>query len=121
MLQCQKCHVLGAIPADQRSASLAPDLRMAHERLKPEWVLEWLKNPSEIQPGTRMPQFWPSSAVSEVVVPAARRRRRTRRFARSAIISITFRGGPSPETAGGIAEHELGFRLRPWTLPEPGA
>jgi hypothetical protein len=32
---------------------------MARERLQPEWVLAWLRNPSAILPGTRMPTFWP--------------------------------------------------------------
>ena len=58
LLRCQQCHVLGAIPADQPLSNLAPDLRMTHERLKPEWILDWLRNPGRIQPGTRMPQFW---------------------------------------------------------------
>jgi len=58
-LQCQKCHVLGAIPKDQPVSNLAPDLRMAPERLQPDWILQWLKNPGAILPGTRMPQFWP--------------------------------------------------------------
>ncbi len=60
LLQCQKCHVLGSIPADQPVDSLAPDLRMTHERLKPEWILDWLRNPGRIQPGTKMPQYWPT-------------------------------------------------------------
>ena len=60
LLKCQQCHVLGAIPADQPVSNLAPDLRMTHERLKPEWILDWLRNPGRIQPGTRMPQFWPT-------------------------------------------------------------
>jgi cytochrome c2 len=57
-LQCQKCHILGdKIPADLSSA--APDLLNVHKRLKPEWVVEWLKNPDALMPGTRMPGFWP--------------------------------------------------------------
>ena len=59
LLKCQQCHVLGAIPKDQPTANLAPDLRMASERLQPEWILAWLKKPSAILPGTRMPEFWP--------------------------------------------------------------
>jgi hypothetical protein len=51
--------VLGAIPKDQPTANLAPDLRMASDRLQPDWILEWLKKPSDILPGTRMPAFWP--------------------------------------------------------------
>jgi hypothetical protein len=59
LLKCQQCHVLGAIPRDQPAANLAPDLRIAHERLQPEWVLAWLRHPDAILPGTRMPTFWP--------------------------------------------------------------
>ena len=56
-LQCQKCHIFGSkIPADLSSA--APDLLKVHERLKPEWVVEWLKNPNDLMPDTRMPGFW---------------------------------------------------------------
>ncbi len=59
LLKCQQCHVLGSIPTDQPTSNLAPDLRMARERLQGEWVLAWLRNPSAILPGTRMPAFWP--------------------------------------------------------------
>ncbi|HTA76726.1 MAG TPA: hypothetical protein VK791_06190, partial [bacterium] len=30
-----------------------------HSRLKPDWVVEWLKNPDALMPGARMPGFWP--------------------------------------------------------------
>ena len=73
-LKCQQCHVLGAIPKDQPTSNLAPDLRMAPERLQPDWIIDWLKNPATILPGTRMPAFWPE--LPEVVLSAARRRRR---------------------------------------------
>ncbi len=57
-LQCKKCHVFGSqVPADLSTA--APDLLKVHERLKPEWVLDWLKNPDALSPGVRMPAFWP--------------------------------------------------------------
>ncbi|HTA76276.1 MAG TPA: c-type cytochrome [bacterium] len=57
-LQCQKCHIFGtAVPADLSTA--APDLLQVHSRLKPDWVVEWLKNPEALMPGARMPSFWP--------------------------------------------------------------
>ena len=59
LLKCQQCHVLGDIPRDQPASNLAPDLRMTRERLQPEWILAWLRNPAAILPGTRMPTFWP--------------------------------------------------------------
>jgi hypothetical protein len=61
--------VLGAIPRDQPLSNLAPDLRMTHERLKPEWILDWLRNPQRIQPGTRMPQFWPQPPYPKSAFP----------------------------------------------------
>lgn len=61
-LQCQHCHVLGSeMPKDMNSA--APDLLKVHERLKPDWVVQWLKNPQAMSDQfTRMPGFWPSDA-----------------------------------------------------------
>ena len=94
LLKCQQCHVLGSIPADQPKSNLAPDLRMAHERLQPEWILRWLQNPSRIQPGTRMPQFWPNYPKSDFP--------QLDNNAELQIRSIrdhlmTLRGGPSPK------------------------
>jgi mono/diheme cytochrome c family protein len=102
LLQCQKCHVLGAIRPEQDRASLAPDLRMAYERLKPEWVLDWLRNPSRIQPGTRMPQFWPTppypkSSFPQLGADAEAQIRAIRDYL------YTFRGGPSPRRPAGAA------------------
>ncbi len=64
LLKCQQCHVLGAVPTDQPTSNLAPDLRLAHERLQPEWIRAWLRNPGAILPGTRMPSFWPDYPAS---------------------------------------------------------
>jgi len=94
-LKCQQCHVLGAIPKDQPTANLAPDLRMAPERLNPDWILEWLKKPSDILPGTRMPAFWPDypkSYYPEMSGSAEAQIRAIRDHL------LTFRGGPSPKS-----------------------
>lgn len=56
-LQCAKCHIVGSkIPADLSSA--APDLLKVRQRLKPDWVVVWLKDPAAIMPDTRMTGFW---------------------------------------------------------------
>ena len=94
MLRCQQCHVLGAIPKDQPTANLAPDLRMAPERLQPDWILDWLKNPARIQPGTRMPAFWPEFPKSYYPQLGG--------SAEQQIIAVrnhllTFSGGPNPK------------------------
>jgi len=100
LLKCQQCHVLGAIPKDQPTANLAPDLRMAVERLQPDWILDWLKNPQRIQPGTRMPAFWPEYPKSYFPQMGG--------SADAQITAIrdhllTFRGGPSPKRAAADA------------------
>ena len=95
LLRCQQCHVLGEIPADQPTENLAPDLRMASERLQADWILDWLRIPGTIQPGTRMPAFWPDHPESfypqyendaEAQIRAVRDH------------LLTFRGGPNPKT-----------------------
>jgi len=93
LLRCQQCHVLGAIPKDQPTANLAPDLRMAVERLNPDWIMEWLKNPARIQPGTRMPAFWPNYPKSDFPQLGNSADAQIRAI-RDHL--LTFRGGPSP-------------------------
>ncbi|MSO57175.1 MAG: c-type cytochrome [Acidobacteria bacterium] len=91
--QCQKCHVLGSVPKDQEPTTLAPDLRMSSDRLQPEWIVDWLKNPTVILPGTRMPVFWadyPKSQYPQLGGNADAQIRAIRDYL------LTFRGGPSP-------------------------
>ena len=98
LLKCQQCHVLGAIPKDQPTANLAPDLRMAPERLNPEWIEEWMRKPSDILPGTRMPAYWPDypkSFYTQLNGDAGAQMRAIRDYL------LTFRGGPSPKKTGG--------------------
>ena len=93
LLRCQQCHVLDTIPADQDVANLAPDLRMAPERLQPDWVLDWLIRPLDIQPGTRMPTFWseyPGSFYPQFDQDADAQIEAIRDYL------WTFTGGPSP-------------------------
>lgn len=100
LLRCQQCHVLGEIPKEQPTANLAPDLRMARERLQPDWILEWLKSPLRIQPGTRMPAFWPDfpkSSFPHLGGDAERQIRAIRDHV------MTFSGGPSPKRPAAAA------------------
>jgi mono/diheme cytochrome c family protein len=100
LLRCQQCHVLGAIPADQETSNLAPDLRMAYERLQPDWIADWMRDPAAIVPGTRMPAFWPDHPKSFYPQLGG--------DAEAQILAIrdyllTLRGGPSPRPAGSRA------------------
>ncbi len=54
--QCIKCHQMGKV---EDISNLAPNLQMASQRLKPEWIQLWLHDPNAIMPGTRMPSFFP--------------------------------------------------------------
>ncbi|MCC7417668.1 MAG: c-type cytochrome [Acidobacteria bacterium] len=98
LLRCQQCHVLGEVPKDQPTSNLAPDLRMSSERLQPDWILGWLKNPATILPGTRMPAFWPDypkSAFPQFDADAEAQIRAIRDHL------MTLRGGPNPKIAAG--------------------
>ncbi|MCZ6678778.1 MAG: c-type cytochrome [Candidatus Poribacteria bacterium] len=59
-LQCTSCHPEQGedIPAGSDKAG-RPDLSLAKQRLKADWIIEWLKDPGAFQPGTAMPQNWP--------------------------------------------------------------
>ena len=55
---CTKCHIVGAkLPAGSQE-SWAPDFALAKKRLKPEWIIKWIKNPQGLLPGTKMPTFF---------------------------------------------------------------
>jgi mono/diheme cytochrome c family protein len=102
LLRCQQCHVLGQIPPDQPTSNLAPDLRMAFERLQPDWILDWLRNPAIILPGTRMPAFWPEYPKSYYPHLGGEAEAQIRAI-RDHL--LTLRGGPSPRTGAAAANN----------------
>ena len=53
---CLQCHVVGDLPPNEETK--APNLDYAKSRLRPEWMSRWLRNPSEMQPGTEMPALF---------------------------------------------------------------
>lgn len=60
--QCAVCHPSTTVVprgGGVSTADLAPNLLKARDRLKPEWIVEWLADPGKIQPGTRMPTYFP--------------------------------------------------------------
>src|SRR5262249_2281692 len=62
-LKCTSCHVVGEqklSPEDMARA--APNLLMAKDRLRAEWIVKWLSNPEALQNGTRMPSFFAGGA-----------------------------------------------------------
>ncbi len=62
-LKCTSCHIVGEqklSPEDMARA--APNLLMAKDRLRAEWIVKWLSNPEALQSGTRMPSFFSGGA-----------------------------------------------------------
>lgn len=66
---CFSCHQRGAQKPEGPPESWAPDLALAYQRLRPEWVVTWLHDPQKIQPGTGMPTFFsgPGSGPPDVL------------------------------------------------------
>jgi mono/diheme cytochrome c family protein len=56
---CFSCHVQGGRNPEGPKEGWAPDLALARQRLNPSWILKWLKDPQKVQPGTKMPSFYP--------------------------------------------------------------
>lgn len=54
---CAKCHVFGKSMPHGSADSWGPDLLLS-KRLKPEWIIRWITNPSAVLPGTKMPTFF---------------------------------------------------------------
>ncbi len=55
-LSCIKCHDFGQHPS---VGVRAISLTTMHQRLRPEWVDRYLRDPQLYRPGTRMPAAWP--------------------------------------------------------------
>lgn len=56
---CLSCHQQGEKKPEGPPEGWAPDLVLARTRLNPDWIARWLKDPQKIQPGTKMPSFYP--------------------------------------------------------------
>jgi len=74
MFQCAKCHPAGAAAAAAAGGAtgdLAPSLLLAHDRLRHDWVPQWIKNPQFWIPGTRMPSNFPEMEPGKFMSPVA--------------------------------------------------
>jgi mono/diheme cytochrome c family protein len=56
---CFSCHQRGAQKPQGPPEGWAPDLALAHVRLRPEWIVDWIRDPQKLMPGTKMPSFYP--------------------------------------------------------------
>ena len=57
---CFICHQQGSGGGaiEGPASQWAPNLGLASGRLKPQWIMDWIRNPQVIQPGTRMPTYY---------------------------------------------------------------
>ncbi|MEE2876373.1 MAG: c-type cytochrome [Candidatus Neomarinimicrobiota bacterium] len=53
---CNNCHYYGTIQPLQDPQTWAPNLALTKERLRPDWVDAWMRDPQSIMPGTKMPK-----------------------------------------------------------------
>ena len=56
---CFSCHQQGERKPEGPVEGWAPDLTLARQRLNPNWIIKWLQDPQKVQPGTKMPSFFP--------------------------------------------------------------
>jgi len=56
---CLSCHQQGDRKPEGPVDGWAPDLTLARQRLNPSWIIKWLQDPQKVQPGTKMPSFFP--------------------------------------------------------------
>ncbi len=57
-LDCFNCHQDGDRKPGGKPEEWAPDLSEVAARLNPAWVVRWLRDPSKIVPGAKMPSFF---------------------------------------------------------------
>ena len=63
---CTSCHIQGEQLPTGPQDSWAPDFGLAAERLRPDWIIDWIRDPSSLLPGTKMPAFYPFGAPDQL-------------------------------------------------------
>ncbi len=66
-VNCASCHVRGDITPEGGPSDWAPDLSVSRDRLKPDWIVDWLLDPQLIQPGTKMPKFFREGEFQDIL------------------------------------------------------
>ncbi|MFQ5649752.1 MAG: c-type cytochrome [bacterium] len=67
LLSCFSCHQVGDKKPEGPPSGWAPDFLLAPDRLNPDWVFDWIADPQSLQPGTRMPSFYPDAAPPDIL------------------------------------------------------
>ena len=64
-LACAQCHIVGDKLPGGSEENWAPNFALAQTRLKPEWIIQWLINPADLLPGTKMPTYFDPDSFDE--------------------------------------------------------
>ena len=56
--KCLQCHQL-TVGENLNLSDLAPDMALTRYRLRPDWMEDFIRDPQAIQPGTKMPTYFP--------------------------------------------------------------
>ncbi len=54
---CTTCHGVGAAKPTAAFEVAGINFALAHERLRKEWFIRWMDNPSSVTPGSKMPRY----------------------------------------------------------------
>ena len=64
---CNNCHFYGTTFPKLGAQTWAPNMALTKERLQSDWVVDWLRDPQVIMPGTKMPApFLPDAEILEL-------------------------------------------------------
>ncbi len=55
---CMQCHQVNPKVEKGVVGQVAPNLQLAYQRLQPEWIQRFVRNPVHMYPGLIMPAFW---------------------------------------------------------------
>jgi mono/diheme cytochrome c family protein len=66
---CWSCHQKGEKKPEGLTEGWAPDLEISSQRLRRDWIVQWLQVPQKLVPGTKMPTYFegPDSGPDEVL------------------------------------------------------
>lgn len=59
--QCLKCHQVRPPEMAARASNIGPDMTKVKERMRPQGLVDWLRNPAALTPGVNMPANWPTA------------------------------------------------------------
>jgi len=75
-LKCLACHVAGDPKAPGTTTDIkAPNFALTFKRLQYDWVMNWLRDPQALMPGTNMPQIFPGTSYFAPFPPEERARK----------------------------------------------